>query len=369
MNTERAEICIIGGGIQGCAAALELARRGHDVIVIEKDYPGRQSSGVNAGGVRRLNRALPEIPLSVASHKIWERIADHVGDDCGFTKSATIMVCETTEELENAKARAAETRALGYTHEQIISDSEVHKHLPKLDGQVTGALQGIGDGFASPFRTTQAFFRTALQDGARFFLGHRVEQISRSGHWIVETRDSRFEAEILINCAGAWGNQVAGSVGDPTPVHAEAPMMTITAPVPHVTDAVVAFTGRRLSFKQRHNGTLLIGGGYRGHVNPDGYSSRLALDKLAMNARAVLDLFSHLKDVPVVRSWAGVEGMTPDHMPIIGPSLNEDGLFHAFGFLSHGFQLGPIVGQILAELVETGTTDLPIEPLSIRRFR
>jgi len=52
----------------------------------------------------------------------------------------------------------------------------------------------------------------------------------------------------------------------------------------------------------------------------------------------------------------------PDDIPVIGPSSIQPGLWHAFGFSAHGFQLGPIVGSIIAELVTRGTSSLPIEP-------
>ena len=61
-----ADAIVIGGGLHGCATALYLARSGLTVIVVEKDYVGRHASSANAGGVRRLGRALPEIPLAVA---------------------------------------------------------------------------------------------------------------------------------------------------------------------------------------------------------------------------------------------------------------------------------------------------------------
>src|SRR6185436_13389184 len=82
--TRTADVVVIGGGIHGCSTALHLALRGLKPILIEKDYAGRHASGVNAGGVRQLARDIAEIPLSVASMAIWERIEDLVGDDCGF---------------------------------------------------------------------------------------------------------------------------------------------------------------------------------------------------------------------------------------------------------------------------------------------
>lgn len=89
--------------------------------------------------------------------------------------------------------------------------------------------------------------------------------------------------------------------------------------------------------------------------------------KLAVSARTVLALFPQLKDVRIVRSWAGVEAFMPDHLPVIGPGL-EPGIFHAFGFSAHGFQLSPVVGQVLAQLIAEGVSEFPIEAFTIERF-
>jgi sarcosine oxidase subunit beta len=53
---------------------------------------------------------------------------------------------------------------------------------------------------------------------------------------------------------------------------------------------------------------------------------------------------------------------------VIGPSGTSPGVFHAFGFSAHGFELGPVVGSIVADIIAKGSTRLPIEAFSIRRF-
>ena len=105
-----ADVVIIGAGIQGCSAALHCRQRSLSVIVVEKDHAGRHASGVNAGGVRRLNRHPAEIPLSVASMQIWHGIEDLLGDDCGFHVSGQVRVAETPDDLETLKARAQQVR-------------------------------------------------------------------------------------------------------------------------------------------------------------------------------------------------------------------------------------------------------------------
>ena len=81
-----------------------------------------------------------------------------------------------------------------------------------------------------------------------------------------------------------------------------------------------------------------------------------------------LQLVPGLAEARVIRTWSGVDGQMPDHIPVIGSSSTTPGLFHAFGFSGHGFQLGPVIGIILSELVLDGRTESPIEPFSITRF-
>jgi sarcosine oxidase subunit beta len=72
--------------------------------------------------------------------------------------------------------------------------------------------------------------------------------------------------------------------------------------------------------------------------------------------------------VQIIRTWSGIDGQMPDRIPVIGPSSTTPGLFHAFGFSGHGFQLGPAIGAIMSELVLDGRTDIPLEPFRITRF-
>jgi sarcosine oxidase subunit beta len=100
-----ADVIVIGGGIHGCSTALHLALRGLKPLVIEKDYAGRHASGVNAGGVRQLARHMAEVPLSVASMELWERIGDLVDDDCGFESHGQVKVAESEAALLKTKKR------------------------------------------------------------------------------------------------------------------------------------------------------------------------------------------------------------------------------------------------------------------------
>ena len=362
------DVLIIGGGIHGCSTALHLAKRGVSVTVIEKDYVGRHASGVNAGGVRRLGRALPEVPLSDASCRIWHEIEGLVDDDSGFEASYQVKVAETGEELNALKKRSKDVQKLGFDHEQIISRDELQELLPAVSPHCLGGMAVKGDGHANPFRTTQAFRLKAEQLGVRFYQGVQVQNIRKKGrNWQVDTPDGGFETPKLVNCAGAWGGRIAAMLGENAPVFPRAPMLMITARMPPFVTPVVGAQGRALSFKQFDNGTVLIGGGHEGRANIDTNATQLDFRGLSVSAQTASSIFPIMSKARIVRSWAGIEGVMPDQIPVIGPSQAENA-YHAFGFSAHGFQLGPIGGQIMSELVLDGTTNLPIDAFRIERF-
>ena len=364
------DVIVIGGGLHGCSAALHLSMRGLRVLVLEKDHVARHASGVNAGGVRQLGRHVAEVPLSVASMALWHRIRDLVDDDCGFESHGQIKVAETEAELETLHARVAELNALGFTHEEMVGRDELRSLVPAIADHCIGALVSRGDGAAIPFRTTFAFRRKAIARGARFQEGGAVTRLARKGGlWSVETADGgRYEAPVVVNAAGAWADRIAAQVGEPVPLEPVAPMLMITARVAPFIKPVVGATGRTLSFKQFPNGTVLIGGGLLGRAVRDENRAELDFSQVSVNARTVWDLFPCMRGATIVRSWAGIEARMPDQIPVIGPSGTEPDLYHSFGFSAHGFQLGPIVGRITADLITDGATDLPIAPFRIGRF-
>ena len=148
----------------------------------------------------------------------------------------------------------------------------------------------------------------------------------------------------------------------------KAATMTVTARVPRFLGPVIGHVRKKLSLKQMQNGTVVIGGGYEGRVDMEAGESDVLYAGLPGNMKPVVDAFPHLARVPIVRNWTGLEGNTPDAIPYIGPSPNDPTLVHSFGYSGHGFQLGPICGVIVADLVMHGATPLPIGAFQPDRF-
>jgi sarcosine oxidase subunit beta len=369
VSAARADVIIIGGGIHGCSTALHCMLRGLKVILLEKDYAGRHSSGVNAGGVRQLARHVAEIPLSVYSMKLWHRIGDLVDDDCGFTSDGQVLVAETQAELESFRVRVDELHALGYGHEELIDAAELRRLVPAVAETCPGGLVSRRDGAADPFRTTQAFRRKAEQLGGQVLEGVVMTDVKREhSTWTVRTSTGTYEAPAIVNAAGAWADRIAAMLGEAVPLEVIAPMLMITARVPAFIRPVVILRGRKLSFKQFANGTVLIGGGHLGRPLRDENVTVLDWAKLAESAKTVWELFPVMRGTMILRAWAGIEARMPDDIPVFGTSSTFEGAFHQFGFSAHGFQLGPGAGAVMAELIATGTTNMPIEAFRIDRF-
>ncbi len=364
-----ADVLIIGGGIQGCATAYHLAKSGVSVIVLEKDYAGRHASGVNAGGVRLLGRDIAEVPLSKASMQMWQGLDKTLGEDTGFRRRSLINIAADDADIETLRARQQVMQSAGHSHERLMDQQELREALPHVHPSCLGGVTSDLDGYAIPYKATLAFKRAAIRAGARFMEGEELISMRRVGPvWLVQTRTADYEGDTVVNCAGAWADKVATMIGDQVPLSHAAPMLMITTRLPHFAGPVVGAVSRQLSFKQFANGTVLIGGGAKGFADRARNETRLDYAKLASAARTAIEFFPIMAGASINRMWAGLEAYMPDNLPVIGPAANADRAFHAFGYSAHGFQMGPITGKVMADLVIGGICDFDLTAFRIDRF-
>lgn len=365
-----ADVIVIGGGLQGLSSAFQLAGRGLRVQLLEAEYCGRHASGVNAGGVRTLGRHVAEIPLALAARdQLWHHLPDILGDDGGFVPSGHLQVAENEADEQKARERVAMLEGLGFHHEQWIDGQQVRELVPSISPHVVGGIWAERDGYAQPYRVATAFRLAAQKRGVRIDEQTPVSHIERaSGLWSVTTRQGRFQAPWLVNTAGAWAAELAAQVGDEVPMVAGGLMLMVTQRVAPFVKPVLGAMGRPLSFKQFDNGTVLIGGGLRCDADASQRHAMVDLTRMPASAQTVIDLFPHLRDVTIARAWTGIEGFMPDEIPVIGPSAHADNCIHAFGFSAHGFELSPIIGCIVADLVTEGASQLPISAFRVDRF-
>lgn len=369
MRTRGFDVITIGGGLHGLSASLQLARAGLRVLILERAWAGRHASGATAAGVRTLNRDRGELDISLESMEMWHDIAALVGDDCGFHADGQICVAESPEALARLHAHVGALQADGYSHETLIEPGELRRLLPALSGHCLGASIARKDGAADPHRTLLAFRRAAQAAGVTLQEQCAVTAIERQGaDWCVVAGERRYVAPVVVNAAGAWSARIAAMIGDTIPLDTKSSMMMVTERLAPFIKPVVSIMGRSLSFKQSDQGTLVIGGGLQGTPNLDRESSTARMRVLAKGARAATDLFPDVRNIRIVRVWAGLEAKTADMLPVIGESPAARGVFHAFGFSGHGFQLVPIVGAILTDLIARGGTARAIGALQAPRL-
>ncbi|WP_268885332.1 NAD(P)/FAD-dependent oxidoreductase [Belnapia mucosa] len=227
---------------------------------------------------------------------------------------------------------------------------------------------------ANPRLAAPAFGRAARRAGATVLENTEVLGIGKPGEdFVVETRGAgSFRAPLLQVSAGAWGGALAAALGEPVPIIARAPQMGVTEPAPYRIAPVLGVQSgvaqEVVYLRQVKRGNIVFGGGFRGTAGL--VTQRATLDP--MNTLRQLPMIARLLPaiarLAVIRSWSGVEGYMADDIPVMGPSRVLPGLFYAFGFCGHGFQLGPGVGATMAELLATGAPGVPIDAFHIARF-
>lgn len=251
---------------------------------------------------------------------------------------------------------------------QLLGKNTVRSDAPWLGAQVIGASLCAEDGQANPRLVGPAFARLARRLGADVREHAAVIAAARSGDGF-EVRSERIEVQsrFLVNCAGVGAGAIAAGFGEDVPLRPLVPNMLVTEPLPFFIDRSIGVCGGGVYLRQIARGNAILGGG-DGWGDTDSTRSRpttsTSLDAMASAAALVPGLAGAL----VIRTWAGIDGEMPDRIPVIGFSATTPNLVHAFGFSGHGFQLGPIVGEIIAELVTQGRSASALAPFAIERF-
>ena len=368
MKPIETEVAIIGGGIAGCSTALHVALRGVPVVLLEKRQPGAAASGVNFGGVRRNGRALEELALAARSIDIWHNLPELVGNDCEYAMTGHLKVARNEEDME-AMAAHAEAQAAYGCEVEMISRNALLARYPWFSDLAFGAAWCPTDGQANPRLLGPSFAHAARRMGAIIHENEPVTSLEKDGDGFLLRSENGLEirARQVVNAAGAWGARVASWLGEAVELWPMMPQMVVTEPVPYFIEPALGVVGGDVYVRQIPRGNLIFGG-RSGTANLDeGFGHAITEETLCTLQRTAL-VIPRVADVNIIRMWSGVEGCTPDQLPVLGLSATTPGVIHAFGFSGHGFCLGPGVGAVVSELVLDGASKTPTEAFNISRF-
>jgi len=372
---DASDVIVVGGGLVGASATLFLRRRGRTVTLLETGLVGQQASGVNFGNVRRQGRPLAQLPLANRASPIWRGLNELLSEDVEYLESGHIRVCyrDRPEIVGSFEQYARDAGETGLELE-VLSGNALRDRFPFLGPEVLAGSYSARDGHANPRLVAPAFGRAAARAGARVFENTRIVAAQKVGEdFEVTAEDGRvFRAPVVLVTAGAWADKLCAQFDEPVPLTPRGPTMSVTEPVPYSILPAVGVTTpveeETVYFRQVKRGNVVIGGSTRGPAYPDQRRAYVEPQNTLSQLRQIQRLAPALGRLNIIRVWSGVEGYLPDSLPVMGPSARVSGLFYAFGFSGSGFQTGPAVGDVMAELIDTSATTTPIDFCRIDRF-
>lgn len=375
MSTRDSDVVVIGGGIMGTSTAFFLCRRGLSVTLIERDLVGQKASGSSFGNLRRQGRPISHLPLANRANTLWTTLPDILGEEIEVLRSGHLRIGysdrpELIDEFTHYARQASETGL----DLDVLHGDRLHARFPFLGPEVLVGSYSPEDGHSNPRQVAPAFARVAKASGATILEKTCVRHAAREGdHFLIETEEGeRIRSRSLVIAAGAWSASLASAFGEPVDLVARGPTMLVTEPAPYVIrpsiGVVTPVEEESLYFRQIPRGNVIVGGSYRGSPSVDTGRAYVNPMHTLSQLRQIRRLAPVLSTLNIIRVWSGVEGYTPDNLPVIGPSGSIADLYYAFGFSGGGHQLGPGVGDVIAEVIDTGSTSTPIDDFSIGRF-
>jgi sarcosine oxidase subunit beta len=369
------DVIVIGAGIVGASATFFLRRRGRSVTLLESGLAGQQASGVNFGNVRRQGRPLFQLPLANRANPIWRSLPELLGEDVEYLEAGHLRVCyrDRPDVADGFADYAREAAPLGLDLE-VLGEQSLRQRFPFLGPEVIAGSFSARDGHANPRLAAPAFARAAARAGARVLENAPVAAVQKAGEdFEVTLEDGRaFRAPVVLVTAGAWANAFCEAFGEPVPLTTKGPTMCVTEPVRYAIAPSIGIATplevESVYFRQIPRGNVIIGGSTRQDVFPDIRRAYVDPENTLTQLGQIQRLAPALGKLNIIRVWTGIESYLPDGLPVIGPSARASGLFYAFGFCGSGFQTGPAVGDVMAELVDTGATETPISHYRIDRF-
>jgi sarcosine oxidase subunit beta len=371
-----ADVVVVGGGTVGGWTAALLAESGvPNVVLIEARTLGDGASSRAAGMVRAQGGTETAIRLGLRSQEFYAASGDRFPLDCGFVAQGYLMPSFTDAEVAQAHERIALQRTLGLEVEWLSGADIDDRQTGLAPGVSLGASYAPGDGYIDAPRNVLAYTAALTACGVDvrercMFTGLRTAGGRVVG---VDTSDGPIDTERVVLTGGPQLAEVGATAGARIPAGGTRHQVVVTAPVPGVDIyqlPMVFDVTSGIYWRPGESGGLLWG-----MSNPD-EPPGVATDFDTVYYRKARDRIEELlpavRGLGLRRAWAATIDYTPDHLPILGPLLTDDGPITGTVVASpagHGMMWGPAVAQVAADLSTTGVCDwLDLTDLGLDRF-
>jgi glycine oxidase len=336
------DVIIAGAGIAGLSIALELRQEGASVLVLERGQPGCEASSAAAGMLAATDPdtppALRSLSLAAASSypEYVGKLENISGIDVDFRRRGTILFGE-------------EAPPAGY---QRLSAEALHHLEPGLQPHGHSAFL-LQEDCVDPVLLMRAAVRAAHLADVEIRTGINVQNMRWAGTLVaVETGADRLVGKAAVNCLGAWSGE---------PVKPRKGQMMYLQPPKQLLEHVVRAPGAYIV--PRSSGKILVGT----TVEDTGFDKSVDAKTVQAMHTSATRYLPDLGSAAIVETWAGLRPGTPDDLPLIGPTP-EQNVFVASGLFRNGILLAPVVASTVAALVLGKPISIDLTPFSPSRF-
>ncbi|MVZ85448.1 FAD-dependent oxidoreductase [Burkholderia pseudomallei] len=361
-GTIDADVCVIGAGLTGISAALNLAERGHSVAVLEASKVGWAASGRNGGqliggfacGIDAFEPYLnaDEIRLvwdmgleTLAIAK--ERIAKHA-IDCAFVPGYLSAANKPRDVDALRRSRDEAARRFGYTRLRYVERDALAQYVQS--NRYLGGLFDPDSGHLHPLNYTLGLARAAVASGARIHEDSAVTRIaSEAGGHVVSTARGAVRARFVVLACNAFLGALAPALSRKimpvgTYVIATEPLGEARARALMPAQAAICDSRFALDyFRPTPDARLLWGG----KVSYSTLEPRKLADAMR---RDMLKTFPQLADVTIEHAWGGFVDITMNRAPPFGRLTPT--VYFAQGFSGHGVNTTGLAGKLIAEAID-----------------
>jgi sarcosine oxidase subunit beta len=365
-----ADVVIIGAGIAGLSVARELVARGvNDMVVVERGYPGAGATGRNVARIRAMQLTEDLSHVARACQRTYEAMGDELGFNVLFYRMGYAWVLYESDEVEKMRTVVAMHRRIG-TRSELLDPDDTLRLLPVLQGgePVAGAVHS-DDAIVHHDAVVWAHLEHLNRLGVRVLTQTSVTSVDRDSDAVRGIRTDRgpIATANVINATDGWSSEINAMAGVVAPNRPFRREVLVTAPLRRTIESAVTFY-RPVEgwFNQTLRGEVVMG-----VVDPDEAAGSLQQSSWAFlrrTASLMVRKAPALAHTAVIRQWAGLYDISPDHLPLVGPTRQLRGWWQLNGWSGRGMLLAPHLSALMATRVATGRSPAMLSLFDPDRF-